>query len=167
MIQQTQLDFYNEVLSMLRDLTQLLTVKNIDDTIAGIRDARAIIADKNKVLSESAAAQDALSKSVVLHNAALKLQEEVEAEKVVVKELLEKQKRLTQEAEKQNKEAGDLLKDVEKKEIALAKKNEKTDELNAKLELALEQANFEKAKAELVSQEFADKLKAVTAFYPT
>lgn len=167
MIQQTQLEFYNEVLSMLRDLTQLLAVKNIDDTIAGIRDARAIIADKNKVLSESAAAQDALSKSVVLHNAALKLQEEVEAEKVVVKELLEKQKRLTQEAEKQNKEAGDLLKDVEKKEIALAKKNEKTDELNAKLELALEQANFEKAKAELVSQEFADKLKAVTAFYPT
>lgn len=167
MIQQTQLDFYNEVLSMLRDLTQLLAVKNIDDTIAGIRDARAIIADKNKVLSESAAAQDALSKSVVLHNAALKLQEEVEAEKVVVKELLEKQKRLTQEAEKQNKEAGDLLKDVEKREVALAKKNEKADELNAKLELALEQANFEKAKAELVSQEFADKLKAVTAFYPT
>lgn len=167
MIQQTQLEFYNEVLSMLRDLTQLLAIKNIDDTIAGIRDARAIIADKNNVLSESAAAQDALSKSVVLHDAALKLQEEVEAEKTAVKELLEKQKRLTQEAEKQNKQAGDLLRDVEKKEVALAKKNEKADELNAKLELALEQANFEKAKAELVSQEFADKLKAVTAFYPT
>ncbi len=31
----------------------------------------------------------------------------------------------------------------------------------------IQQTQFEKAKAELVSQEFADKLKAVTAFYPT
>ena len=53
MIQQTELDAVKALLEVGKQLIPLLTEKKIENAIAGIAEAKAVIAEKNLVISES------------------------------------------------------------------------------------------------------------------
>lgn len=156
MIQQTELDAVKALLEVGKQLIPLLTEKKIDNAIAGIAEAKAVIAEKNEVIGKAEDAGKKLKEAEDKLAIAIKLKVELDAAKDSI---------VIAEASIKSREAA--LAEVESKALALLKANEKKsatlDAAQIKLDAALAEAKAEKELAEALKNEFNAKLSLVKA----
>jgi len=156
MIQQTELDAVKALLEVGKQLIPLLTEKKIDNAIAGIAEAKAVIAEKNLVISESEKASKKAKDIEAKLALSAKLKAEIDAGKdslAVAEAALKTREAALVEAEA--KVAG-LIARVEKQSATLAA-------AQLKLDKALSDAQAEHDIATALKNEFNEKLNLVKA----
>lgn len=156
MIQQPQIDTVKELLEIAKELIPLLTNKNIDKAIAGIAEAKQVIATKNEIMlaADKAAGDAAQAKSLLEKLTEEKKLLHTASESIATAEASVKQREAALKAEE------DKIQALNTKAQQLILSNEKKA---AQLTSEIEASKAEQEIAAALRAEFNEKLKLVKA----